>query len=111
MNTQVLEVIGRMDGSGNAQLVQMLDHALGNGFRSLVLELSGVEYINSAGLRELVALFKRTQEKGGKLSIANPTERVKTLLELVGLDTIMEIQYSAAKPLNNHIQPSVYYYA
>ncbi len=109
MSTQVLEVIGRIDGSGNTQLTQVLDHALGNGFRSLVLELSGVEYINSAGLRELVALFKRAQEKGGKLSIANPSERVKTLLELVGLDTVMEIQYSAGKPMGTRIQPSVYY--
>ncbi|MBN1202007.1 MAG: STAS domain-containing protein [Anaerolineae bacterium] len=92
---EYLDVIGRVDGNNALNLVQAVDNALVNGRNQVILDLSGVEYMNSAGLRELVQLFKRIRREGGNLYIANPAERVKNLLELVGLDTVFEIHSSA----------------
>jgi anti-sigma B factor antagonist len=104
---QLLEVIGRMDGTNSLTLVQAVDQAILGGRSQLILDFSGVEYMNSAGLRELVLLFKRIKRQGGALHIANPTERVNTLLELVGLDTMFEIHsdfsWDLARLSNNRL--------
>jgi anti-anti-sigma factor len=57
----------------------------------ILLDMSGVEYMNSAGLRELVKAFKLIQRAGGWLTLVNPSDYVRKLLELVGLEPIFEI--------------------
>ena len=88
---QLFEVIGRVDSTNASELGAALDRAADEGRTSMVLDLSGVEYMSSAGLREMVRVLKRVKRGGGDLRIANPSERVKEVLELAGLDTIFEI--------------------
>ncbi|NLX10097.1 MAG: STAS domain-containing protein [Chloroflexi bacterium] len=88
---QLFEVIGRVDSTNASELGAALDRAADEGRTSMVLDLSGVDYMSSAGLREMVRVLKRVKRGGGDLRIANPSERVKEVLELAGLDTIFEI--------------------
>jgi anti-sigma B factor antagonist len=88
---QLFEIIGRVDSSNAAELGSALDKSVDDGRSNLVLDLSGVEYMSSAGLREMVRVLKRVKRTGGDLRIANPSDRVKEVLELAGLDTIFEI--------------------
>lgn len=68
-----------------------MDQAADEGRNYIVLDLGGVEYMSSAGLREMVRVLKRVKRSGGDLRIANPSERVREVLELAGLDSIFEI--------------------
>jgi anti-sigma B factor antagonist len=88
---QLFEVIGRVDSTNASELGVALDKAADEGRTNLVIDLSGVEYMSSAGLREMVRVLKRVKRGGGDLRIANPSDRVKEVLELAGLDTIFEI--------------------
>jgi anti-sigma B factor antagonist len=88
---QLFEIVGRVDNENVTSLAQTLDEAIASGRNQLILDLSGVEYINSAGLRELVQIFKRLQRSGGTLTIVNPSEYVRAMLDLVGLDSVFEI--------------------
>jgi anti-sigma B factor antagonist len=88
---QLFEVIGRVDSSNAAELGSALDKVVDDGKANLVLDLGGVDYMSSAGLREMVRVLKRVKRTGGDLRIANPSDRVKEVLELAGLDTIFEI--------------------
>lgn len=88
---QLFEVIGRVDSSNAAELGSALDRVVDDGKSNLVLDLGGVEYMSSAGLREMVRVLKRVRRGGGDLRIANPSPRVKEVLELAGLNTIFEI--------------------
>jgi anti-sigma B factor antagonist len=88
---QLVEVIGRVDSDSTPTLDQSVEKALASGRNQIILDLSGVQYMNSVGLRELVQLWKRVQNTGGALIVANPSERVKRLLELVGLETVFQI--------------------
>jgi len=88
---QLVEVIGRVDNDSTATLDQSVDKALASGRNQIILDLSGVQYMNSGGLRELVQLWKRVQNTGGTLIVANPSERVKRVLDLVGLETVFRI--------------------
>ena len=88
---QLFEIAGRVDSTNATEMGNVLDRAVDDGKSNLVLDLGGVEYMSSAGLREMVRVLKRVKRSGGDLRIANPSERVKEVLELAGLDTIFEI--------------------
>jgi anti-sigma B factor antagonist len=88
---QLFEIIGRVDSTNATELGGALDKAVDDGRNNMVLDLGGVEYMSSAGLREMVRVLKRVKRGGGDLRIANPSARVKEVLELAGLDTIFEI--------------------
>ena len=59
--------------------------------KCVVLELSGVEMIDSAGLGELVLLLMYAQAAGCTLKVAAPRKKVHQLLELTNLTSIFEI--------------------
>ncbi|MCC6800766.1 MAG: STAS domain-containing protein [Chloroflexota bacterium] len=88
---QLFEVLGRVDSTNAAELGLAMDRAADEGRSHIVLDLGGVEYMSSAGLREMVRVLKRVKRAGGDLRIANPSDRVREVLELAGLDTIFEI--------------------
>jgi anti-sigma B factor antagonist len=90
---QYLEIIGRVDNKNVGQLADTLDEAITQGRNEMVLDMSGVTFINSAGLRELVRIFKRVQRVGGMLHILNPSDQVQRLLDLVGLDSVFDIDF------------------
>lgn len=88
---QLFEVSGRVDSTNATELGSAMDKAVDDGKSNLVLDLGGVEYMSSAGLREMVRILKRVKRVGGDLRIANPSERVREVLELAGLDSVFEI--------------------
>jgi anti-sigma B factor antagonist len=88
---QLFEIVGRIDSDSALALAQSIKNAVASGRDQVLLDMSGVEYMNSAGLRELVKAFKQVQRISGRLILVNPSEYVRRLLELVGLETIFEI--------------------
>ncbi|MBI5960885.1 MAG: STAS domain-containing protein [Chloroflexi bacterium] len=89
---QVLEVIGRIDANNAVWLTLDVDNALASGRNQVIFDLSGVLYINSAGLRELVQIWNNVQHAGGMVLIVNPSDYARKVLELVGLDSVFAMQ-------------------
>jgi anti-sigma B factor antagonist len=58
---------------------------------SLILDLSGVEMIDSAGLGELVVVLTWVQASGCSMKLAAPSNRIQELLQLTNLASIFEI--------------------
>ncbi|NDJ84876.1 MAG: STAS domain-containing protein [Chloroflexi bacterium] len=89
----LVEVAGRVDSTTASELGETLNDIIDNGKSRLVLDLAEVEYMSSAGLREIVSALKRVQNVAGTgdLRIAAPSERVREVLELAGLDEIFKI--------------------
>lgn len=87
----VLQAVGRIDSMTANQLGTALSGVIEQDVRSLVLDLGGVDYMSSAGLRELVNALKRLKRNNGDLRLAGPNKRVLEVLEMAGLDTIFLI--------------------
>lgn len=71
----------------------------------LVLNLSGVNYIDSGGLGTLVALYTTARNAGGSIKLANLTQRVGDLLQVTKLVTIFDIydnEEQAAQSFRKH---------
>jgi len=87
----LVEVSGRVDSTNAVQLGETLNSQIDAGRLQLVVDLSGVEYMSSAGLREMVAALKKVRNLNGDMRIATPSERVKEVLDLAGLSAIFQI--------------------
>ena len=87
----LIEVSGRIDSMNANELGEALSGEIERGSRQIVLDLSKVTYMSSAGLRELVAAYRKLQDATGDLRLAQPSSRVQDVLEMSGLDTIFHI--------------------
>lgn len=83
---------GIVNSETASQLATMLNERLDHtDHHNLVVDLSEVTYMSSAGLRALVAALKRSRESGGNLVIASPSTRVHEVLELAGLSEVFSV--------------------
>ena len=73
---------GWMDTQGAPQLAAAVDE-LGPEIKSLSLDLSGLEYTSSAGMRQLVATHKRMN---GSLTLKHVSPEIMDVLRMTGLD-------------------------
>ncbi len=87
----LVEVNGRVDSMTANELGETLSTEIDRGRTRIVLDLAGVDYMSSAGLREIVAALKKVKRSAGDVRIAQPSERVLEVLEMAGLDTVMQI--------------------
>ena len=61
------------------------------GTPKIVVNLKGVDYIDSGGLGMLVGLFVSARNRGGELKLVSPRERVKDVLRHTNLDRIFRV--------------------
>lgn len=87
----LVTVSGRIDSSNAADFEGGLKELMGNGRHNLVLNLSGVTYMSSAGLRTLVSTLKECKRKNGDVRLSAPSERVAEVLSLAGLDSLFKV--------------------
>jgi anti-sigma B factor antagonist len=59
---------------------------------NVVVDLSGVTFIDSTGLGVLVAALKRTREAGGRLTLRSPTRSTRKVLDITGLSQLVAIE-------------------
>ena len=86
-----LTVTGRLDADTTAQFGDALNGCIEQGNHKIILDLAGVDYISSVGLRALMVGAKKVAPLGGKIVICAPHPRVLKLLELAGFTTILPV--------------------
>lgn len=84
-----LRITGRLDSSWADPFARRLDEMIREGAHHLRLDLSEVAYLSSAGIRVLVKFYRQLQGIQGSFSVVNPSEPVKTVLDLAGLGTLL----------------------
>lgn len=86
--TMVVTLGGRLDGLSAPDLTRELEALILAGHRRLLLDLAGVPYISSAGLRVLLVILKKIRPAGGELVLAGARPLVEETLKSSGLDKI-----------------------
>ncbi len=88
----ILDLEGRITvGPEAGKLRETLQQLAGSGVRDLVLNLAGVDYIDSTGLGALVVCYTTLRKSGGRLKLENMTRRNIELLVYTKLTTVFEI--------------------
>jgi len=83
-------VAGRVDSSNANKLDEKLSQLVEDRHTKLVLKLTDVTYMSSAGLRTIVSALRNTKKKRGDVRIASPSERVAEVFALAGLNPLFE---------------------
>ena len=82
---------GWVDSTNASELEQSVN-AYVDDYDTLVLDLAGVDYISSAGLRVIVSTHKEMAEKGGDLILRNLNRNVSDIIRLTGFDKKLNIE-------------------
>jgi anti-sigma B factor antagonist len=83
-NVAVVTVSGRVDSETAPMLDTELIKAVG-GSSKLVLDLKGVEYMSSAGIRAVVKASQAAERGGGAVKMASAPELVTSIFYTVGI--------------------------
>ncbi len=87
----VLVLAGELDPHTAPVLRDRIDQTLTPDTATLVLEVSGLRFIDSSGLRVIIGAHKEMAGRGGRLILRSPTDTTRRLLEITGLDDHIEI--------------------
>ena len=89
-DTAVIEIIGRLDTTSAPSLEKAIHEDIGD-VKHLVLNLNGMQYISSAGLRVILGAQKKMQ-KIGSMKVVNVCETVMEVFEMTGFADILVIE-------------------
>ena len=89
--TPVLDLNGEVDSYNSPKLREKMISLIEDGQVKLVVNLSGVDYIDSTGLGTLVGGLKRASEKGGAIQIICPNEQIYKVFSITGLVKVFQI--------------------
>lgn len=86
----IIEIVGRLDTITAPALDKTINEDLGD-TKNLVLDVKGMEYISSAGLRVLLGAQKKMQ-KIGSMKVKNVCTEVMDVFEMTGFADILVIE-------------------
>jgi anti-sigma B factor antagonist len=93
-------VVGRIAlGDGALLLRDTVQDFLRRGNEQIILDLEDVDFIDSAGLGELVRSHMSVRSHGGQLKLVNPSASVQDLLNITKLDRVFDIPADEATAL------------
>jgi len=102
----VVDVSGRITlGEENLMLREVVCELLERGNNKILLNLRDVEYIDSAGLGELVGTYTTTRNQGGQLVLLNPSRRMNDLLQMTGLGRVFKIETDEGSAIQSFGRP------
>jgi len=91
----ILRLSGFLDAHTFEELDETINDLFDDGVYRIVADLSGLEYISSAGAGVFIGALAMAQESQGNIIIASPTENVHEVFELLGLTQIFTMADTA----------------
>lgn len=89
----IVDITGRITlGEETGQLRDTICDLLSQKKMKILLNLAGVDYIDSSGVGELVGSFITVKNAGGDLKLLNLTQKVQDILNVTKLYTVLDIK-------------------
>ena len=98
-DVDVMTVFGRVDAERAPEIEAVGKKILETPYQKLLINMSAVQYLSSAGLCALLNLGKVATAKHGRLFLCSPSAQVKQILKLSGFDKILAIRDSVQDAL------------
>lgn len=83
---------GELDLATAPTLERVVNLAVDSGAPTVVLDLSALTFVDSTGIHVLIAAQRRALKQGFALVLRSPTQQVRKILRLTGLDQVMVIE-------------------
>ena len=95
-SVRVITLTGFLDAHNSAELAGALDDALKAKQLRVVLDLSALQYMGSAGIEAIISRLGRFREGQGDIRLAAPADKVVKVFDLLGLTSILSLHQDAA---------------
>jgi anti-sigma B factor antagonist len=88
----VIDLSGKITlGEGSSMIRKMIRELIEQGRRKILINLEEVDYIDSAGIGEMVGAYTIVRGAQGELKLINLTKRVKDLMQITRLLTVFDV--------------------
>ena len=98
----ILDLEGKITiGEGSVGLRNAIRRLMQEGKKKILLNLSGVSYVDSSGIGELVSSYTTIGREGGQLKLLNLTQKIRDLLTITKLLTVFDTYDDESAALNS----------
>lgn len=98
-SVSVVVLVGRLDTGTAPEAERHVFSLLDGGATKVVLDLAGLDYVSSAGLRVLLATAKRLKASGGALRVSGLNPTVREVFTISGFSTLLDVRADRAAAL------------
>jgi len=95
----LVTVTGRMDAVSSPEFEKELARLIDEGNINFVIDLAGLDYISSSGLRSILVTAKKLKAKNGQILLASLQAVVKEVFEISGFSAIIPIHESVEEAM------------
>ncbi len=95
----IVDVEGRVDGTNAMDFQSALEGAIQQSDQGVVMDMGGLQYISSAGLRVILLVAKSLQKQNAKLLGCSLSESVREIFAISGFDKIVPVHGSREEAL------------
>jgi len=100
----ILDIYGAISlGESKEKFAQVMDELLSQKEVNVLVNFSGINYVDSTGIGELVGYLNKFVESNRQLKILKPHDRILKLLQITKLDTMFEIYNDEQEALEEHV--------
>ena len=97
--TLIAKAEGRIDGVNARDFEEALKAAIGESDNAVVMDLEGLSYISSAGLRVILLIAKTLRKREAKFAICSLADPIKEVFEISGFDKIIPVHASRGEAI------------
>ena len=98
----ILDLEGKITiGEGNVAMRSAIRRLVSEGKKKVLLNLSGVSYMDSSGIGELVSAYTTATNRGIKLKLANLPAKVSDILTITQLITVFDVYDSESEAVQS----------
>ena len=99
--TLIVSAKGRIDGANATEVQGVLSSAFEPGVKLMLLDLGGLTYISSAGLRVIMLTARTLDRSGAKFAVGSPSGPIREVFQISGFDQIIPIFDSQAEAIES----------
>lgn len=88
---RIFELCGYIDAHTVIEFEKAANKVIEGGTNNLILDISGLSYISSAGIGAMMGLARQLSQLGGDLVLLNPTPKVYSILDGLGFTKIFKV--------------------
>lgn len=98
-NGVLVSVTGRMDAVSSPEFEKEISSLIDEDNVNFVIDLAGLDYISSSGLRSILVTAKKLKGKNGRIMLASLQAVVREVFEISGFSTIIPIYESVEEAM------------
>jgi len=99
----VVSVMDNLDATTSAEATAYLGAEVEQGHINLVVDMSGITYLTSAGLRVILGTMQKARSAGGDVRLAGAEGNIKRVVEMAGFAKIMKTFPTAEQAVASYV--------